>query len=304
VRFSVALLPDHHEELDAASLPGVIAERASVAEAAGYDAAFVTDHPAPDTRWLGGGGHHALEPTVALTFAAGVTQKLRLHTHIYVLAYRNPFLAARALSSLALVSGDRLIVGVAAGYLRPEFAAAGVPFDERNDRLDAGLDILGRLWTGEVVAGDGPDWTAKGVQHLPAPVSPPPVWIGGNSMTAMRRAAAADGWSPFPTPKGLSGPTKTAEISDLDTLATRIARFRELCVEAGRPADLDICMAAFSSGAYIAGTASAQETLDEYAALAELGVTWATVGFPGDPVESLDHMARFAEEIIAPLASS
>jgi probable F420-dependent oxidoreductase len=300
----MALLPDHHEELDPASLPGVISERALVAESAGYDAVFVTDHPAPDTRWLGNGGHHALEPTVALTFAAGVTQTLRLHTHIYVLAYRNPFHAARALSSLALVSGDRLILGVAAGYLRPEFAASGVPFDERNERLDEGLAIAGRLWAGEVVAGETDDWTAKGVQHLPTPVTPPPVWIGGNSLPAMRRAVQADGWSPFPTPAGMSGPTKTAEISDLDSLAVRISRFRELCAEAGRPADLDICMAAFSSGDYIAGRTSAQQALDEYGALAELGVTWATVGFPGDPIESLEHAARFAEEIVAPLASS
>jgi probable F420-dependent oxidoreductase len=303
VQFSVALLPDHHEELDPASLPGVIAERALVAESAGYAATFVTDHPAPDTRWLDGGGHHALEPTVALTVAAGVTTGIRLHTHIYVLAYRNPFLAARALSSLALVSGDRLIVGVAAGYLRPEFAASGIPFDERNERLDLGLDLVQRLWAGEVVAGEGPDWTAKGVQHLPIPVTPPPVWIGGNSTAALRRAAKADGWSPFPTPKGLSGPTKTAEISDLDSLAERIDRFRQLCAEGGRPADLDICMAAFSTGAYMGGTASAEQVLDEYAALADLGVTWATVGFPGDPAESLDHMARFAEEIVAPLSS-
>jgi probable F420-dependent oxidoreductase len=299
----MALLPDHHEELDPASLPGVVAERALVAESAGYDAVFVTDHPAPDTRWLGGGGHHALEPTVALTFAAGVTQTLRLHTHIYVLAYRNPFLAGRALSSLALLSGDRLIVGIAAGYLRPEFAASGVPFDERNERLDQGLDVVRRLWGGEVVAGEGPEWTAKGVQHLPAPVTPPPVWIGGNSLEAMRRAVGAEGWSPFPTPKGLSGPTKTAEISDLDSLAVRIDRFRQLCVEAGRPDDLDICMAAFSTGDYIAGRIGAEQVLDEFGALAELGVTWATVGFPGSPAESLDHAARFAEEIVAPLAS-
>jgi probable F420-dependent oxidoreductase len=304
VRFSVALLPDHHELLDPASLPGIITERARAAEAAGYAAAFVTDHPAPDTRWLAGGGHHALEPTVALAFAAGVTQALRLHTHIYVLAYRNPFLAARALSSLALVSGDRLIVGIAAGYLRPEFAAAGVPFDERNERLDRSLDVVRRLCAGEVVAGDGPGWTAKGVQHLPAPVTPPTVWIGGNSTAAMRRAVAADGWSPFPTPKGLSGPTKTAEISDLDTLAQRIDRFRQMCADADRPADLDICMAAFSTVSYLAGKTSAEHVLDEYGTLAELGVTWATVGFPGGPAESLEGIERFAEEVVAPLSTT
>ncbi len=113
-------------------------------ERLGFDAAYVTDHPAPDDRWLAGGGHHALEPTVALTMAAAATRRLLLHTHIYVLGYRNPFLAAKALASLDVVSGGRLILGVAAGYLRPEFASLGYEFDDRMARLDEALELLPR----------------------------------------------------------------------------------------------------------------------------------------------------------------
>ncbi len=85
----------------------------------GFHAAYVTDHPAPDDRWLAHGGHHSLEPTVALAVAAAATRHLLVHTNVYVLGYRNPFLAAKAIASLDVVSEGRLVLGVAAGYLRP-----------------------------------------------------------------------------------------------------------------------------------------------------------------------------------------
>ncbi len=132
-----------------------IEEMAIAWEAFGFAAAYVTDHPAPDDRWLAGGGHHALEPTVALTAAAAATSSLLLHTHVYVLGYRNPFVSAKALGSLDVVSGGRLILGVAAGYLRPEFAALGADFEQRGEQLDATLEVLPRIWS-EV------DWRWRG----------------------------------------------------------------------------------------------------------------------------------------------
>jgi probable F420-dependent oxidoreductase len=305
VRFSVALLADHHETADPNDVADAVTETAVEAERLGYDAVFVTDHPAPDSRWLAGGGHQALEPTVALSFAAAATTTLRLHTNIYVLAYRNPFLAARSLGSLHQLSRGRLVIGVAAGYLRPEFAALGIPFDERNARLDESLHLLRRLWSGEEVAGDGLGWQARGVHQLPALVGRPPLWIGGNSTAAMRRAATlGDGWSPFPAAAGLSATAKTAELSNLDQLAASIDRFVELCHEAGRAEPLDICMGAFGFHRYLSGEAPASEVVDEYRALADMGVTWATVGFGPDDGGRLERMARFAGEVIAPLAAS
>jgi probable F420-dependent oxidoreductase len=306
VRFSVALLPEHHETADPAGLAAAVRATAVAVEAAGLDAVFVTDHPAPDTRWLAGGGHQALEPTVALTWAAAATGSIRLHTHVYVLAYRNPFLAARSLASVDQLSGGRLLIGVAAGYLRPEFGALGVPFEERNERLDEALDVVTRLWGGQVVAGEGHGWAAKGVQQLPVTVASPrpPIWVGGNSLAAMRRAARlGDGWSPFPTPAGLSSAAKTAEIGDLTSLGIRIERFRELCAELDRPTDLDVCMGPFSAGEHLAGRAPASALVEELAAMEDLGVTWTTIGFPGGPAEVVDAIARFAEEVVAPLAA-
>jgi len=307
MKFSLALPTDHHLAPDEFVTGDAIAAIARAAEANGFDAVFVTDHPAPDTRWLAAGGHQALEPTVVLAAAAMATTTLWLHTNIYVLGYRNPFIAARALSSVDRVAGGRLIVGVAAGYLRAEFAAVGVPFEERNDRLDEALGLLGRLWDGEEVVGDGLGWSARGVQQLPTPTGPgsPVVWIGGNSTAAMRRAAhLGDGWSPFPTAPGLSRTAKTADISDIDALGERIGLFRRYCDDAGRGGPLDICFGTFAGNRYATAAAGAEELRDELGALTDLGVSWVTVSVPGDSVaEMVEGIARYAEEIIGPLAA-
>ncbi len=305
MRFTVSLLVEQHEAHDPRGAAASVAALAQEAERVGYDAVYVTDHPAPDSRWLAGGGHQAYEPTVVLTAAAAATTTIRVHTHVYVLSYRNPFLAARSLASVDILSGGRLIVGVAAGYLRPEFGALGVPFDERNARTDESLVVLRHLWRGEVVAGDGVGWSARGVRQEPPTVSEPgpPIWIGGNSGIAMQRAAAlGDGWSPFPTPAGLSQATKTAEISDVPSLARRVARFRELCSEVGRTEPLDICMGSFHLHDYLWGRTSAARVVDELGEMAALGVTWTAVGLTALTVEAArDQMACVADEIINPL---
>ena len=96
MRFSIALPTDRVDQPDEFVTGEAVAEVAATVERLGLDGCFVTDHPAPDTRWLDAGGHHALEPTVALAFAAAATRSILVHTHIYVLAYRNPFLARNA----------------------------------------------------------------------------------------------------------------------------------------------------------------------------------------------------------------
>ena len=133
-------LPTHQGgELSSAA---AIAAMASGAEAAGFDAVFVTDHPFPGDRWLATGGHHALDPFVALSFAAAATRDLRLHTNLLVLAYRNPFLSAKAVATLDSLSEGRVIVGIGAGYLEPEFEALGVDFAERNELTDEAIVAL------------------------------------------------------------------------------------------------------------------------------------------------------------------
>ena len=127
MKFSLQLPTDRVEHGDEFTSAGAIAELAEAIAAAGFDACWVTEHPFPSDEWMATGGHHSLDPFVALTAAAVATKTLRLHTNILVLPYRNPFLTAKAAASLDVVSGGRVIVGVAAGYLEGEYAALGAP---------------------------------------------------------------------------------------------------------------------------------------------------------------------------------
>ncbi|MBI3744237.1 MAG: LLM class flavin-dependent oxidoreductase, partial [Chloroflexi bacterium] len=100
------------------------------------------DHPAPYDEWLRTGGHQALDPFVALSFAAAATTRLRLLTHIYVLPYRNPLLSARSVASIDALSNGRFLFGLASGYLEAEFAALGVDFAERNELTDEAIRVM------------------------------------------------------------------------------------------------------------------------------------------------------------------
>ena len=115
-----------------------IAEMSQAAEAAGFASVFVTEHPFPEDEWMRSGGHHALDPFVALSFAAAATTTINVMTFLCVVPYRNPFLTAKAALSVHVLSGERLILGVGAGYLEPEFNALGVDFSERNELFDEG----------------------------------------------------------------------------------------------------------------------------------------------------------------------
>ncbi len=180
---------------------------------------FVTDHPIPSDRWLASGGHHALDPFVALSFAAAATERLRLHLNLLVLAYRNPFVSAKAVASLDALSGGRVIVGVGAGYLEPEFTALGVDYAERNELTDEAIVTMRAAWTGDSVTASGRHWHAAGNTMLPRPTQPagPPIWVGGNSKQAIRRAVElGDGWMPMPSPAGSERRLHTPPITSRD----------------------------------------------------------------------------------------
>jgi probable F420-dependent oxidoreductase len=290
VRFSVGLPVDQVEHQEEFVTGDAVLEMSAAAEAAGFDACYVTDHPAADDQWLVGGGHHALEPMVALAFAAASTSTLRLQTHVYVAAYRNPFLAAKGVASLDALSGGRVILGVAAGYLRPEFGALGVDFDERNELLDECITVMRRVWTEDGVAVDGRHFKARSVTMRPRPASRPgpPIWIGGNSNRALRRAVElGEGWVPFPNPARAAKATKTPAITTLDDLVGRLDLARAHADEIGRTAPLDVCFAPFSLG-------------DDPAEYEAAGVTWLCVQFNGVTTRSewLDRMSEYAAEKI------
>jgi probable F420-dependent oxidoreductase len=274
-----------------------VSELSSAAEAAGFAACHVTDHPAPDAKWLDAGGHHALDPFVALSFAAAATSTLQLLTNMYVAAYRNPFLGAKSAFSLSTLSGGRLILGTAAGYLKPEYAALGVEFDERGALLDEALDVLAAVWSGDDTAFTGHHFSARGVRFRPIPAAPLRVWIGGNSAAAIRRAVTrAQGWAPFAT-SGFSKASRTAPIDSDDDLLARIALVRQIAEEVGRTEPLDIC---FSAGSLSDPKRSLEERRDHLGRLGEAGVTWHPVIIEGaGRSEVIDGLHRFATEMIS-----
>jgi probable F420-dependent oxidoreductase len=266
-------------------------EMAAAAEAAGFDACYVTDHPAPDDQWLAGGGHHAPDPLVALSFAAAATTTLRLQTHVFIAAYRNPFLVGKGVGNLDALSGGRVIFGVAAGYLRPEFGALGVDFDERNELLDECIDVIRRVWTEDAVACDGRHFRARAVTIRPRPASPggPPVWIGGNSNAALRRAVErGQGWVPFPNPPAATKALKTPAITSLGDLGERMKMVAEHSAAVGRTEPLDVCFAPFSYD-------------DDLRAYEAIGVTWLCVQFEaGTRAEWIDRMRAFGADRMRP----
>ena len=253
---------------------------ARCAETAGFDACFVTEHPFPSDRWLETGGHHALDPFVALSFAAAATTKLLLETHIAVLAYRNPFLTAKAVATLDVLSGGRVILGVAAGYLHGEYEALGADFDERNELTDEAIDVLRRAWSESGVEAKGRHFEARGNSMLPRPLQQPhpPIWIGGNSQRAIRRAVEkADGWIPFPTIGIQTDRIRTAAIESVDDFEARAAYAREHARAVGRTAPLDICFAPIGLALQGRDAASPEHFAALAARLAKRGVTWQAI---------------------------
>jgi probable F420-dependent oxidoreductase len=296
LRFSLELPTHRTERPDEFATAAAVAEFTRAAAAAGFSAVNVTDHPAPDARWLDNGGHHALDPFVALSFAAAADPGIRLLTNIYVPAYRNPFLGAKLVQSLDVLCGGRLILGVAAGYLRPEFAALGIDFERRGELLDEALAVLDAVLAGDDVAWKGPDFAARGVRFRPVtPASRrPPVWVGGNSRAAIRRAARFDGWAPFHT-GGFASATRTAAIETVEDLAEAIRFVRSCRCDAWTP--FDIC---WSEPSLAAPAISIDERCGRLSALAGAGVTWVTVTVPGDDRAGvLGTIAAFGREVIS-----
>jgi probable F420-dependent oxidoreductase len=295
MRFTIGLPTDHVAQAAEFVTGEAVMACARAAEDAGFDACFVTDHPAPDIKWLAGGGHHALDPFVALSFAAAATTRLKVQTHILVLPYRNPLLTAKSVLSLDVLSGGRVILGVAPGYLKPEFAALGVDFDERNELTDEAIDVMRTIWTDGEIATEGRNFRTRGTTMAPpTPQRPhPPIWVGGNSTAAIRRAAErGQGWVPFPNPPGVRA-VRTPPLSDLDELARRIGVLRDHAAAIGRTEPLDICFSPFASGSAI---------LDEVHTLAELGVTWTVLGagHAKTRAEWIDAARRIADEVVTP----
>ena len=281
-----------------------IARVAAAAETAGFDGFGFTDHPAPSQRWLESGGHDALDPFVAMGFAAAHTTTLRLIPNIVVLPYRNPFIVAKAGATLDLVSGGRFTLAVGVGYLKREFAALGVDFDDRAALFEESLQVIRDIWTTDDVTIDGKHFTAKGITAHPRPVSVPhpPIWIGGNTAAARTRVVAhGQGWCPFRAPATLAQTARTAALESLADLAAGIGDLRRRLEEAGRdPSTVDVTFTNHAGGTPGADDFDGDAFVEGVAQLTELGVTWVQVAVPGDSLaHALEAIDQFGADVIA-----
>lgn len=166
------------------------------AEELGFDDVWVSEHiivpadaPYPPTPvfW---------DPVITLTWAAAVTSRVRLGTSVLVLPLRHPLPLAKELATLQNLSGGRLILGAGVGWLEAEFDALGIPFRERGRRMDEGIAMMRAVWSQDPVSFDA-TWIPariKTMRTLPMPDKPIPIWVGGLSDAALKRACRLDGW--------------------------------------------------------------------------------------------------------------
>ena len=281
-----------------------LAAVASAADRLGFDAIAFTEHPAPSLKWLQNGGHHTLDLTSALAFCAAVTERIRLMTHLLVLPYHNPFAAAKALTTVDLLSDGRLTVVAGTGYLRSEFLALGVDFEQRNARFDEALTVMRTLWSAgpEARSFDGPHFPGVGVAHLPAPAQAggPPVLIGGNSALSRRRAASNQGWSPLLVPEEVATTSRTPALT-LASLPVHIAELRDRAAEAqGADASITVQIQGLHNDVMRRADISVEEHRDALGRLAEAGVDSVVLSPRCDSVAAAtDGLAAYAATYLA-----
>jgi probable F420-dependent oxidoreductase len=181
---------------------GIIASAAK-AEELGFEAVFVNDHIIVDSSTRSGPWTNTYDPLVALSFIAANTTRIGLGVSVLIVPYRNPISTAKMLATIDRMSGGRLIAGVGAGWNEAEFNALGVPFHERGARTTEYLRVWQACWAPGKVSFAGRFVTFADMHVSPKPLQQPhpPIWVGGSSDAALRRAAAFGAvWQPTPTP--------------------------------------------------------------------------------------------------------
>jgi probable F420-dependent oxidoreductase len=170
---------------------------AQLAEELGYADVWVSDHLVVPTGAQYPPSAYVYEPLASLAWVAAATKRVGLGTTVLVLPMRNPIHVAKSIATIDLMSGGRFILGTAAGWLKAEFDAIGVPFDERGPRTDEAIDIMRHAWTNDHMTVDFPvhGIHMESIRAQPQPKRHIPIWIGGHADVALRRAiAVGDGW--------------------------------------------------------------------------------------------------------------
>ena len=256
-----------------------------------------------DGQFPGGGTGEYFEQLTLLTYLAGITTNIRLVPSVMIVPHRPALLTAKILATLDVLSEGRLTVGVGVGWMEEEFQAMGLDtYKERGAVTDEYLQIYKELWTKDDASFQGKFYQISDTGFEPKPIQKPhpPVWIGGHSGPAVRRAAKfGDGWMPI----GLRPPA----ILEPEELAEKIAQLRKLTVAAGRPEDA--VALTFSTGvifndqsdrsrAWMQG--NPEQIASDLQQYQSLGVSNFIINFQGRTVPELqENMERFSREVIS-----
>ncbi len=275
------------DEWEHASGPAEIRSVAQAADRSGFDYVSVCDHvaiprdlaPRMTTTWY--------DTVSTLSWLAGLTERVRLASTVYIAAYRHPLVTAKAFCTLDALSGGRAVLGVGAGHVAAEFEALGVPFHERGRITNDAITAIRAAFADE--------WGAGDVGQSPRPVQPggPPIWIGGSSPAALRRAARlGDGWLP-------QGPPEQG----MESAIREISQMREEAGRAGQPFAINgmaryyVGEPTWDVGPCLSGKPGA--LADAVAAQAAIGVTHMQVKFPARSVDELvEQITAFGSEVI------
>ena len=248
-----------------------------------------------------------LEPLALMAYLAGVTSKMRLLTSVMVVPYRQPVLTAKLLSTIDLLSGGRAIVGVGAGWMAEEFPPVGAPpFEARGRATDEYLRIYKELWTSDAPKYDGEFTSFDNILFHPKPVQQPhpPIWVGGESKPAKRRAVRhGDAWFPI-------GCNPRFPMDTLGRFAAGIDDLRAMAEAEGRdPASIDLAFWAVwygaseepivtDTGERMLLSGSADDIAGDIQAMRELGVRHLVLQVLRETLEqTLDTVTHFAEEV-------
>jgi len=264
--------------------PDRLSDVAELAEELGFDSLWTGEHvvlpdpqaapsPAPPLTPM-------LHPSTALAYAAATTDDILLATGITLIAQRNPLVLAKEMASLDVLCDGRLILGIGAGYLRQEFDALGIPFEERGRRTDEYIEVLRELWSSDAPTFDGEFVRFSGIQSRPRPVRGRnlPIVAGGMSVAAYQRAVAScHGWYGF--------------AMDLETTSESLEAIARAEETVARPAwlgDLEITV-----------TPRETPTTEDLEAYQVLGVDRLVLLLPQRSLSAVtDFMERMAEDLI------
>src|SRR5579859_4705303 len=183
-----AFLPVYWPDCGASTIRSAIEATALAAEELGYASIWANDHVIAPAHQADVG--HIIEPLITLATLVHVVRRVRLGTSVLVLPQRQPILVAKQAAALDVLSGGRLLLGIGSGWLPEEFAWLGADFARRGSVTDEAIQVMRTLWQQPQASFQGRDVSFAEAVFFPKPVSAgPPIWIGGNSAAAIRRAA-------------------------------------------------------------------------------------------------------------------